>query len=53
MKTVIKILPKQIKVADETHERLSKLVEFKGETFDQIINKCINAYEEKRRKRGA
>lgn len=41
---VIATTPKQMKVSDKTHERLSRLVEFKGETYDQIINKCIDAY---------
>jgi hypothetical protein len=35
--------PKIIKVSPETHKKLLKLGS-KGETFDQIIIKCIDAY---------
>ena len=45
-------MPKQIKVNDTTHERLSRLVEFKGETYDQIINKCVDAYLREKKAKG-
>jgi hypothetical protein len=35
---------KLIKVKDETHKELSKLGSY-GDTMDDIINKCIQAYK--------
>lgn len=35
---------KLIKVKDETHKELSKLGNY-GDTMDDIINKCIQAYK--------
>lgn len=35
---------KLIKVKDETHKELSKLGTY-GDTMDDIINKCIQAYK--------
>jgi hypothetical protein len=49
---VVATTPKQMKVSDKTHERLSRLVEFKGETYDQVINKCIDAYLRELERRG-
>jgi hypothetical protein len=39
---------KIIKVLPKTHEELWKLAEFKDESYDQIIQKCIQAYKEKK-----
>jgi hypothetical protein len=35
---------KLIKVKDETHRELAKLGNY-GDTMDDIINKCIDAYK--------
>jgi hypothetical protein len=39
---------KAIKVSYETQRRLARLV-VKGETYDSIIQKCIEAYKEEKR----
>ncbi len=38
-------VPRQIKVKDETYEELTSLGEKKNETYDDIIQKCIQAYK--------
>ena len=38
-------LTKQIKVQDETYDRLTNLGR-KNETYDDIINRCIDSHEE-------
>jgi predicted CopG family antitoxin len=37
-------VPRQIKVKDETYEELTSLGK-KNETYDDIIQKCIQAYK--------
>jgi predicted CopG family antitoxin len=37
-------MPKQIKVKDETYDELTSLGK-KNETYDDIIQKCIEAYK--------
>ena len=36
-------LMKRVKLKDETHARLADLGKY-GQTMDEIINKCIDAY---------
>lgn len=35
---------KTVRITDETYERIRKSGVF-GETMDQVINKCLEAYE--------
>ena len=41
METMVKL----IKVKDETHKELAKLSSSYGETMDDIVSKCIQAYK--------
>jgi hypothetical protein len=43
---MLKIVTRQVKLKDDTCERLLKLGRM-GETFDYVVKKCIEAYEEK------
>jgi len=38
------LMTKLLKVKDETHKELSKLGKY-GDTMDDIINRCIQAYK--------
>ena len=38
---------KNINISEETHARLNRLG-LRGESFDDIIRKCIDAYEDKK-----
>ncbi len=40
---VLIAVPKQLKVNDSTHKRLTDIAR-KDETYDEVINKCIDAY---------
>jgi hypothetical protein len=43
---MLKIVTRQVKLKDDTCEKLLKLGRM-GETFDDVVKKCIEAYEEK------
>jgi hypothetical protein len=38
---------KTVRISDELHKKLSTFVTFYGETMNDIIGKCADAYEEK------
>jgi predicted CopG family antitoxin len=40
-------LTKQIKVQDDTYEQLINIGNKNDKTFDDIIKKCVKAYEDK------
>jgi hypothetical protein len=40
---------KMVKLKDETHARLAKIGKY-GETMDDIVSKCIDAYERMHKK---
>jgi hypothetical protein len=40
-----------VKVSDEVFNELGILIDFKEETYPQIIQQCINGYKEKKGKK--
>jgi predicted CopG family antitoxin len=48
-KTVV-VGRKNISISDETHAELNK-IGVRGESFDDIIRKCIKAYKDKNKER--
>jgi hypothetical protein len=43
---MLKIVTRQVKLKDDTCDELLKIGKM-GETFDDVVKKCIKAYKEK------
>jgi hypothetical protein len=41
---------KMIRILQDTHEELNKLVQYKGETYDSIIRRLIKFYKEQHKR---